>query len=355
MLSRIQLSAAGLLLLGSNAVQAQTLALAELPASCRYTSNVQQPLTGLVQIPAATPVFSDIGDAQSEIANIGVQCDGPVSQPVSFSFSESGSVSWLGPGRDVLATSVPGIGVRLLAEGQSEAGQCAANGPLGAGKSASCTLSPGAEGVTNLSLRLKAQLVKIGNNTPLNSQQAMRLADGGALMLVSRGASEQSLDLLNGGLLSPTIATAASCTLVTEQNPSITFGQVYRPKSGSEEITLGQPQATAIEVSCLPLRDNADNNYSVAVSFTAGELKPGDDKALATDIDDMAIRFASTADGRSWLKFGEKQVMPLNEATGGDKSHFAQTFFWFLRYLPAGSHHQTGNFSAVATYTVTVQ
>lgn len=342
-------------LLGSNATWAQNLTLSDLPNGCSYTRSEQQPLNGLVKIPAATPLFAAIGDVPHTLLEIGVQCDGPISAPVSLGLKESGALDWIGPGRDVLATNVNGIGVRLFADANSEGGKCIGSGAIAAGQSASCSISREGEGIRRVGFSLKAQLVKISNNTPIQSQRTLQLTHGGALLLESNGATQQQVDVLNSGLLAPSIATEASCTLVTEQNRTVNFGTIYRPKSGTQESTLGQAQVTPIEVSCSPLRDDAANNYNVAITFQAGQLLNNDDTALATSIDDMAIRFSTKAEGGDWQKFGEKLSMPYDAAKSGDKSHFAQTWYWFLRYLPGANHQQTGNFNAVATYTVTIQ
>lgn len=141
--------------------------------------------------------------------------------------------------------------------------------------------------------------------------------------------------------------------LVTPADHNVNFGTVIRP-AASTEITLGQPQSTTIEVACSPLRDDGVNKYDVAITFTAGELKPGDVTALATNIPDMAIRYNKSSDSNEWLKYGATHIMPYVSAKSGERSHFSETFYWHLRYLPAESHAQNGNFGAVATYTVTI-
>lgn len=352
---QLLLSSAVAALLGSNAAWAQNLTLSDLPNGCSYTRSEQQPLNGLVKIPAATPLFAAIGDAPHTLLEIGVQCEGPITTPVSLGLKESGALDWIGPGRDVLATNVNGIGVRLFADANSEGGKCIGSGAIAAGQSASCSISREGEGTRRVGFSLKAQLVKISNNTPIQSQRTLQLTNGGVLLLESQGATQQQLDVLNSGLLTPSIATEASCTLVTEENHTVNFGTVYRPKSGSKEVTLGHAQVTPIEVSCSPLRDDGANNYNVVITFTAGSPVSGDDTLLATSIDDLAIRFSKKAEGGDWQKFGEKLPMPHNASLSGDKSYFAQTWYWFLRYLPTANHEQTGTFNAVATYTITVE
>lgn len=342
-------------MLGSNSVMAQSLSLADLPAGCSYTRSEQQPLNSMVKIPAATPQFAAIGEAPHTLMEVGVQCEGPLSTPVSVGLKESGALSWIGPGRDVLATNVNGIGVRLFADGMSDGGQCIGSGAIAAGQSARCSIGREGEGKRGFTFNLKAQLVKISNNTPIQSQRTLQLTDGGAMLLETQGATQQQVDVLNSGLLAPSIATQASCTLVTQQNQTVNFGTVYRPKSGNQEVTLGQAQATPIQVLCSPLRDDGANNYNVGITFSAGSLSNNDDTALATSIDDMAIRFSTKAEGGDWQKFSEKLPMIYNAALSGDESHFAQTWYWFLRYLPGANHQQTGNFNAVATYTITIQ
>ncbi|WP_343552835.1 fimbrial protein [Pantoea sp.] len=339
----------------SSSAMAQSLALSALPAGCSYTRSEQQPLNGLIKIPAATPQFAAIGEAPHTLMDIGVLCEGPLSAPVSIGLKESGALSWIGPGRDVLATNVNGIGVRLFAEDTSEGGQCVGSGAITAGQSAHCSIGREGEGRKRFDFKLKAQLVKINNNTPIQSQRTLQLSDGGAMFLESQGTRQQQLDVLNSGLLAPSIATQASCTLRTPQNRTVNFGTLYRPKSGNQEVTLGQAQVTPIEVSCSPLRDDGSNNYNVDITFSAGSLSNNDDTALATSIDDMAIRFSTKAEGGDWQKFGEKLPMIYSAALSGNESHFAQTWYWFLRYLPNANHQQTGNFTAVATYTITIQ
>ncbi|QZY92936.1 fimbrial protein (plasmid) [Pantoea dispersa] len=352
---QLLLSSAIAALLGCNAVWAQNLALSDLPNGCSYTRSEQQPLNGLVKIPAATPLFAAIGDAPHTLLDIGVQCDGPITTPVSLGLKESGALDWIGPGRDVLTTNVNGIGVRLFADAYSEGSRCIGSGAISAGKSASCSITSEGTGTRRVGLSLKAQLVKISNNTPIQLQRSLQLTNGGALLLESNGATQQQMDVLNSGLLAPSIATEASCTLVTEQNRTVNFGTIYRPKSGDQEATLGQAQVTPIEVSCSPLRDNTANNYNVSITFQAAQLLNNDTSALATSIDDMAIRFSTNAQGGDWQKFGEKLPMPYNAAISGDTSHFAQTWYWFLRYLPGENHQQTGNIDAIATYTITIE
>ncbi|WP_312664679.1 fimbrial protein [Pantoea sp. CTOTU49201] len=342
-------------LLGSNAAWAQNLTLSDLPNGCSYTRSEQQPLNGLVKIPPATPLFAAIGDAPHTLLDIGVQCAGPLSAPVKLGLKESGALDWIGPGRDVLATNVNGIGVRLFADANSEGGRCVGSGAITAGQSTSCSLGQEGDDTRRISFSLKAQLMKISNNTPIQSQRTLQLTNGGAILLESQGATQQQLDVLNSGLLTPTIATQASCILVTEQNRTVNFGTIHRPQSGNQEVTLGQAQPTPIEVSCSPLRDDAANNYNVDITFSAGSLANNDDTASATSIDDMAIRYSTKAEGGDWQKFGEKLPLVYNAANSGSESHFAQTWYWFLRYLPGANHQQTGNFNAVATYTITIQ
>ncbi|MEB5974306.1 fimbrial protein [Pantoea dispersa] len=345
----------GLLVLGSTGAHAQNLALPELPPACRYISNVQQTLTSQVQISASTPLFSEIGDAQREILNMTLQCEGPLNQPVSFSVHENGPLEWLGPGRDILATNIPGVGVRLRVDANSESGNCTNSDWISSGKPFSCTLYPASRDAKTLRLSLKAQLVKIGHNTPFQSHTTMRLARGGALALQGKAASESSFDIMGNGLIAPIIATTASCELITEKEHNVRFGQINRPKGETNEKTLGTPQATRIEVACLPLRDESVNDYQVNITFNASTLHGNDASALSTSIDDMAIRFARDAEGNSWSKFGEKYSLNHWAAGGKDKSYFADTFYWFLRYIPGAKHHQTGEFNAVATYTIIIQ
>ncbi|WP_413676620.1 hypothetical protein [Pantoea dispersa] len=354
--NRIYAVSVGVLaLLCNHTLSAQGLDLAELPASCRYVQNLQQPFTDPVNISAAAPVFSAIGDSQREIIAITVQCEGPTDSPVTFSIKQNGALTWAGPGRDILATHIPGVGIRLLAEAQSDHGYCSGSEWLSSGKAFSCSLSDGGVKIKTMSLRLKAQLVKTDNNTPIHLQQALRLAGGNGIALVTSAHSEQSINIFEQGLLIPTISTTPVCTLVTEQNHNINFGQVYRPKSEQREITLGLPQETSIEVSCLPLRDYSVNDYQVKVTFNTTTLYENDATALATGIDDIAIRFSKDAQGMSWGKFGEKYNLQNNPVVRNDKSHFAQNWYWFLRYMPKGNHQQIGNFNTVATYTVTIE
>ena len=341
----------GLLL--THAAAAQKLALADLPHGCIYSVNDSRPLTSSVKVSAGTPLFSEIGEGFTTLVNVGVQCTGEVPQDISLGIKENGTLNWLGAARDVLATDVSGIGVRLSTEGSAENGQCRGMGTLVAGRHAYCTISRDAQGERSLNFAVKAQLVKTGENTPLQIHKTLRIADSGSIIFSAKGNAQTESDLLNSGLLAPAISTEASCMLVTPADHNVSFGTISRPTAGPE-ITLGQPQSTKIEVACSPLRDDGANKYDVAISFTAGELKPGDETALATNIQDMAIRFTKSPDNSEWLKYGATHNMRYDSANSGDRSHFSETFYWHLRYLPTEVHTQNGNFSAVATYNVTI-
>ncbi|UVC28084.1 fimbrial protein [Pantoea sp. SOD02] len=343
------------IVLWSSPLLAQTLTLPDLPAGCSYTENRQQPMNSVVKIPAATPLYSEVGETSLSLITVGVQCEGPIAQQVSFGVKDSGTLAWKGPGQDILATNVPGIGVRLMTEAQSAGSQCQGMGTIRAGNAAGCRISREGEEKRQFTFSLKAQLIKISHNTPIESHRSLRLENGGAVMLGGEGINQQSIDIMNSGLLAPVIATEASCTLVGGGDRQVMFGNVHRPPAGTKEITLGSMAATRIEVACSPLRDSASNNYNVAITFTAGELHSGDTTALATSIDDLAIRYSTQREELNWLKFGEKVPMNYDADHGSDKSHFVETFYWWLRYMPAGKHTDNGAFNAVATYTISIQ
>lgn len=334
-------------------VQARALPLPALPAGCTYADSLMQPLQDVIKFSAATPLYAAVGDAPKTVASIDVQCDGTQSGDVSIGLAPSPSVQWVGPGQDIMATDVPGIGIRLITESESDGGVCRQQGVLSAGQAGLCSMGRAGGDARRLKFTVRAQAVKTGNDTPLQMRRTLQAASGGSLLLTVNGKGKQVTDLFSLGLFSPAVITEASCTLVTEQTQTVSFGQVYRPKSSAREHTLGPVRATPIEVACYPKRAAGANDYSVSVIFSAGELYRSRQDALATSVDDLAIRFSAKPEGENWLKFGDSQPMAY-AAENADRSHFSQVWYWFLRYMPEGDHLQTGELNAVATYTITI-
>ncbi|WP_394517071.1 fimbrial protein [Pantoea sp. SGAir0175] len=340
------------LIIASQTAQAEAFNTGDLPQGCSFTEKSEQVFSSSLNIATSSAKWSDIGGTPRTILNFGVQCSNTLASPVTMQSQIAGNVNWLGPARDILATNIPGIGVRLFAELTTVGGQCSGAGTLSFNNPARCSLQAQGSEIRSFNYVIKAQLIKTGNATPVQRQSVLH-AENGSVSVVLNGTGQSSIDIFNSGLVAPTLITPASCEIMTDKNQSVSFGAVNRPDVQTE-TTVGQPQSTRIEVACSPKRAEG-NLYNVNIKFTAGKLHPNDGYALSTNIDDIIVRFSSGKDNSSWIKFGDTIPLNYNSSLSGDKSHFDETFYWSLRYLPQKKNGQTGNFEAISTYTITVQ
>ncbi|EAA5301825.1 type 1 fimbrial protein, partial [Salmonella enterica subsp. enterica] len=208
------------------------------------------------------------------------------------------------------------------------------------------------EGEKTLTLQVAAQVVKTGDNTPLQSTEALLPAKGGDVQLSVDGAQ---VPLLNSGAVAPVLVTPVTCTIESGKNDTIDFGQVRRNTGGDYNwsgnlLTLvHQP----LSVSCQPApTDKA--TYQVSISYN-GTVYSGRKTFLKTSISDLFISGELLSEGSSHLiEFNQGQSLPLTFDAG--TGHFTGNVDWALmNYSKTGQvPEEYGNFTATATYTVDV-
>ncbi|ELV5025789.1 hypothetical protein SHA53_003125 [Salmonella enterica] len=337
----------------SPAGMASELMLPALPAGCHYTHQALLPVQGTFRVEPGTPLYGAVGPQQSPLLQVSLQCDGPLSAPLTLALKSSEMQNWQGPGRDVLPTVVRDTGLRLSVQGEARGGNCSPAGWLGAGTGDwQCTLPVGGEGTRTLSLQVGAQVVKTGENTPVQSTQALRPVNGDIRLSVNGSP----VSLTGTGAIAPRVATTPACTIESGKNDMISFGEVRRTGS---EVLREMPQT--ISVSCTPQPDDA-NPYAVSLRFS-GDISDiynhgfASKGALKTTISDLFVR-GRTAEGA---------LLPLNGVgtEGGSvpltldaaTQRYSLNVVWVLaEYQPGGTAPpgEYGIFSSVATYTVEV-
>ncbi|ECZ0740563.1 TPA: hypothetical protein G8O00_000956 [Salmonella enterica] len=333
---------------------ASELMLPTLPAGCHYTHQALLPVQGTFRVEPGTPLYGVVGPQQSPLLQVSLQCDGPLSAPLTLALKSSEMQNWQGPGRDVLPTVVRDTGLRLSVQGEARGGNCSPGGWLGAGTGDwQCTLPAGGEGTRTLSLQVGAQVVKTGENTPVQSTLALRPVNGDIRLSVNGSP----VSLTGTGAIAPQVATQVSCTIESGKNDMINFGELIR--HGGEGIHEQARASQLISVSCKPQPDDA-SPYPVSLTFT-GDISDiyhtsfASKGALKTTFPDLFIR-AATADGLVPLNNpGGRESLPLmlDPAT----KRYSVRINWVLdQYRQSGdqSPYEYGSFSAVATYTVEV-
>lgn len=348
----------GLMSGGPSAMAA--LILPALPAGCQIIRNELHPVQNTFRVEPGTPVYGAIGPQQTPILQVGVRCDGPLSTPLTLGLNTTGSLDWQGPGRDIIPSGVKDVGLRLYAHGEADGGTCSPDGWLGAGTGGEkCTLPAGTEGEKTLTLQVAAQVVKTGDNTPLQSTVPLLPAKGGDVQLSVGGTP---VPLLSSGVVAPVLVTPVTCTIERGKNDTIDFGLVHRNTrddyDGDGNLLATKRQTLSINCQPVPA-DGA--TYQVSVSYngtTSDDYTPwGINSALRTSISDLfvtgTIRSGGDGDMR-FVQFGIGQSLPLSFDTGTGR--FTGTVDWaLLNYSKtAQAPEEYGNFTAEATYTVDV-
>ncbi len=337
---------------GPSAIAALTLPA--LPAGCQIIRNELHPVQNTFRVEPGTPAYGVIGPQQTPFLQVGVRCDGPLRTPLTLGLNTTGSPDWQGPGRNILPTRVKDVGVRLYAQGEARGGTCSQSGWLSAGTDNwKCTLPADTEGEMILSLQVAAQVVKTGDNTPLQSSEALLPAKGGDVQL---SVDSASAPLLSTGVVAPVLVTPVSCTIESGKNDTIDFGQVRRNTSGNYDWSGNQLVVArqSLSVSCLPVPTDGAT-YQVSISYN-GNPYPPRKSWLITSISDLFVAgdFVNADGGTSVVEYGQGQRLPLSfDSISG---RFTGTIDWALiNYSKNGqAPEEYGNFTAIATYTVDV-
>ncbi|EMZ7035338.1 fimbrial protein [Salmonella enterica] len=340
----------------SPAGMASELMLPALPAGCHYTHQALLPVQGTFRVEPGTPLYGAVGPQQSPLLQVSLQCDGPLSAPLTLALKSGEMQNWQGPGRDVLPTVVRDTGLRLSVQGEARGGNCSPAGWLGAGTGDwQCTLPVGGEGTRTLSLQVGAQVVKTGKNTPVQSTQALRPVNGDIRLSVNGSP----VSLTGTGAIAPQVATTPACTIESGKNDTINFGTVSRSENLNPLLgTVLSTMPQTISVSCTPQPDGG-KPYEVSVKFkgeisdiyTHGFAAAG---ALKTSISDLFIRATTPDNGGSPISLkGEAFPLTLDSAT----QRYRLNVNWELaEYRPASvpAPEEYGAFDATAAYTVEV-
>ncbi|EDN6661533.1 hypothetical protein GRF91_004952 [Salmonella enterica] len=335
-------------------VQAAALSLPALPAGCQYTRQTLNTIQGIFRVEPGTPLYGVVGPQQSPLLDVSLRCDGPLPAPLTLSLKGGSALNWQGPGRDILTTGVRDTGIRLLMQGESTGGTCSPSGWLGAGNGEpACTLPAGGDGSRTLSLRVAAQVVKTGDNTPLKSTQALQPDRGGDIQLAVSGSL---VPLLGSGAVAPQLVTPVTCEVEWIGDKQINFGNVKRTGSdwySTTGVELGNI-GSDIVVEC----SSADAVSGVYVEFsgdTSNEYMPsGPDSALRTNISDLFITANIDSEYYSHQIHFNSEKVALLRFGGGT---FRQSFRWCLKnYSKTGKQpDEAGVIRATATYTVSVE
>ncbi|EBI9057208.1 hypothetical protein DK526_24985 [Salmonella enterica] len=328
------------------------LSLPALPGGCQYTRQALLPVQGAFRVEPGTPLFGAVGPQQTTFLQVDLRCDGPLSAPLTLALKGSGNLNWQGPGRDVLPTAVRDTGLRMYAQGDAVGGTCSPAAWLGAGSGDwQCILPAGGEGAQTLSLQVAAQVVKTGENTPVQSSRSLQPESGDILLAVNGSP----VSLTGAGGIAPQVATPVTCTIESGKNDTINFGNVRRPEMARGAIQQDLASATQhISINCLPLPDDA-SPYAVSMTFR-GDISDtfnfgfAGKGALKTTISDLFI-LPSTNDFIVPLN-GEAVPLTLDTTT----QRYTLNVLWRLvEFKPDSSvSDEYGPFTATATYTVEV-
>lgn len=205
-----------------------------------------------------------------------------------------------------------------------------------------------------LTLQLAAQVVKTGENTPINAVHNLQPESGDILLSVN----SSPLSLIKAGFIAPRVVTPATCTIIGDRDKVVDFGSVQRD-TGKLYTTRGNDLAQrnlSLSVKCLPApQDGA--KYQVSVAFYGESAAEVPWPALKTNISDLFVTgIVQTLHGVSDITFwndGHAMTMDYSE----DSGLFSLPMIWTLKnYRPAGKILKTsGKFSAIATYIVEVK
>ncbi|EJH4367573.1 hypothetical protein QNC13_003139 [Salmonella enterica] len=355
----VQIAGVGLGLMTGVPSAIAALTLPTLPAGCQIIRNELHPVQNTVRVEPGTPAYGVIGPQQTSLLQVEMRCDGLLKTPMTLRLSKTGSPDWKGAGRDVIPTGVKDVGLRLYAQGEASGGNCSPAGWLGAGTGEwKCTLPAGTEGDKMLSMQVAVQMVKTGDNTPLQSTEALLPVKGSDVQLSVDGTP---VPLLSSGVVAPILVTPVSCTIERGANDTINFGTLKRKLpvtsdySGAGDV-LGYQQAD-IAVKCTPVPTGGDR-YHASVTFNGSTSKDyvhwGQNSALTTGISDIFIvglpELAPPNDRA--LKFGTS-VPLLDEVPG----KFSRTILWTVNSFSKTGKvpDEYGAFISVATYTVDVE
>ncbi|ECL8479778.1 fimbrial protein [Salmonella enterica] len=337
--------------------QAADLTLPALPAGCQYTRQALLPVQGTFRVEPGTPLYGVVGPQQTTFLQVSLRCDSPLAVPLKLALKGSGALNWQGPGQDVLPTAVRDAGLRVYAQGEATGGTCSPGGWLGAGTGDwQCTLPAGGEGGRTLSLQLAAQVVKTGDNTPVQSTRSLQPETGEIMLAVD----DSPVSLTGTGVIAPQLVTPVTCTIENGKNDTINFGDVHRDTS-AEYSRKGVWLATRrqnIRVSCTPQSDDA-SPYTVSLTFRgniSGTYKVGlaGKGALTVDpISDLFIIPMATTGSRDTLPLNGTAVsLLLNPDT---QRYGLDVDWWLVGYSATGkAPDEHGTFKADATYTVEV-
>ncbi|EGB2528835.1 hypothetical protein M8Q70_003612 [Salmonella enterica] len=336
-------------------VQAAALSLPALPAGCQYTRQTLNTIQGIFRVEPGTPLYGVVGPQQSPLLDVSLRCDGPLPAPLTLSLKGGSALNWQGPGRDILATGVRDTGIRLLMQGESTGGTCSPSGWLGAGNGEpACTLPAGGEGSRTLSLRVAAQVVKTGDDTPMKSTQALQPDRGGDIQLAVSGSL---VPLLGSGAVAPQLVTPVTCEVEWVGDKQINFGNVKRTDKYNGYVTTGVKiggRGNEIWVRCSPT-DAVSGVYVEFSGDTSNEYMPsGPDSALKTNISDLFITVSDVDHDTQLFHFNNEKVKLLHLTADGT---FMNAVHWHLmNYSKTGKQpDEAGVIRATATYTVSVE
>ncbi|HBJ6378755.1 TPA: hypothetical protein LC260_004851 [Salmonella enterica subsp. enterica serovar Eastbourne] len=335
--------------------QAADLTLPALPAGCQYTRQALLPVQGTFRVEPGTPLYGVVGPQQTTFLQVSLRCDSPLAVPLKLALKGSGALNWQGPGQDILPTAVRDAGLRVYAQGEATGGTCSPGGWLGAGTGDwQCTLPAGGEGGRTLSLQLAAQVVKTGDNTPVQSTRSLQPETGEIMLAVN----DSPVSLTGTGVIAPQLVTPVTCAIENGKNDTINFGDVRRDTSTDyslEGVALVS-RAQNIRVCCTPLPDDA-SPYTVSLTFS-GTISDtynfawAQYGALKTSISDLFILPTNAGSGASIPLNGNAVPLSLDTTT----QRYGLDVNWMLvGYSATGkAPEEYGVFTANAAYTVEV-
>ncbi|EDV9436132.1 fimbrial protein [Salmonella enterica subsp. enterica] len=334
--------------------QAADLTLPALPAGCQYTRQALLPVQGTFRVEPGTPLYGVVGPQQTTFLQVSLRCDSPLAVPLKLALKGSGALNWQGPGQDILPTAVRDAGLRVYAQGEATGGTCSPGDWLGAGTGDwQCTLPAGGEGGRTLSLQLAAQVVKTGDNTPVQSTRSLQPETGEIMLAVN----DSPVSLTGTGVIAPQLVTPVTCAIENGKNDTINFGDVRRDTSGDyhrEGVQLAT-QAQNIRVRCTPLPDDV-SSYSVSLTFSGAisdtyNFVWAQKGALKTSISDLFI-IPVDSSGESIPLNGDAVSLSLDPTT---QLYGLDVNWWLVGYSATGkAPEEYGAFTANAAYTVEV-
>ncbi|ECA2706063.1 hypothetical protein EJO31_24910 [Salmonella enterica subsp. enterica serovar Kottbus] len=338
--------------------QSAGLTLPALPAGCQYTRQTLLPVQGVFRVEPGTPLYGAVGPQQTTFLQVSLRCDRSLAAPLTLALKGSGVLNWQGPGQDILPTAVRDAGLRVYAQGEATGGGCSPGDWLGAGTGDwQCTLPAGGEGGRTLSLQVAAQVVKTGDNTPVQSTRSLQ-PENGDIQLQVNGSP---VSLTGTGVIAPQLVTPVTCTIESGKNDTINFGDVRRdtsPYSGykREGVELAT-QVQNIRVRCMPLPDDA-SPYSVSLTFSGAisdtyNFVWAKNGALKTSISDLfIIPMAMDGSGEPIPFNGDAASLSLDPTT---QLYGLDVNWWLVGYSATGkAPEEYGTFTANAAYTVEV-